>query len=150
MENQGFSKQWISSDYNDFYWLDSNGRFQVTYLKPDNVLKTGPNPEDYIVIDANIKLYDRTPGIEFNYRDTIGLTNEEIDRQYADYNLLDESQQETDDMRMGNYQSEFNTDEVTYDDGSSYNSRNVFSDEEWDTLYEQLVERSPLMAKQAE
>ena len=77
-----------------------------------------------------------------------GVNPETASRQSISENQV--VNEESNDEYRTVHQLEFNSDEVTYDEGSSYNSREVFSNEEWDTLYEQLVERSPLMAKQAE
>lgn len=73
----------------------------------------------------------------------------------ASQNIIDDIQSLSDEDYEDEYrtvnQSEFNPDEITYDEESSgYSPKEVFSDEEWNTIYDQLIERSPLMAKQVE
>lgn len=152
MQNLGFRKEWINTNYNDFYWVSADGRYQVTDLKPNNVIKTGPNVEDYAVIDADIRLYDRTQGIDFNYEEAVGLSNRELNSQYAEYYkrpdfLIQDDVDDADEDRVDAGHSEFDREDLNYSDNSvSYNPSAMFTDEEWDDIFDEMLEMSPLMA----
>jgi hypothetical protein len=67
----------------------------------------------------------------------------------SDYTDLSQEEQ-TGELSNGNYRPEFNSDEITYEEEPAmYGPLDMFSMEEWDELYEGLLESSPLFANQA-
>lgn len=74
--------------------------------------------------------------------------NGEFSVENDDINFMAESDSED----VGSYQSEFNTDEVTYEDENAddHTLRNMYTQEEWDFMYDELLERNPAMRRMAE
>lgn len=74
--------------------------------------------------------------------------NGEFSVENDDINFMAESDFED----AGSYQSEFNTDEVTYEDENAddHALRNMYTQEEWDFMYDELLERNPAMRRMAE
>ena len=142
MIGMGFKKENTDASGKDYYWKDSSGRYFISDLKPENVLKTKSGY--YAVIDADIKMYDHTKGIEFNYQGGIGLSNAEFNREADIYSNRNE-----DSEVVGNVLSEFNTDEITYDEPVSNNLSEAFSNEEWNDIFDELIDRNPMMANMA-
>jgi hypothetical protein len=64
----------------------------------------------------------------------------------SDYTDLSQEQQ-TGELSNGNYRPEFNSDEITYEEEPAmYGPLDMFSMDEWNELYEGLLESSPLFA----